>query len=150
MTIQGGGNIGIGTLFPDQRLTVAGNASKSVGGAFWATFSDRRLKDLHGSYDKGLAEILALQPVIFNYKADNPLDLPSDNEEIGFVAQEVQEIFPEAVSVTHSGYLDLNVNAINVAFVNAIKELKEENDNLQVKVNELETRLAEIEKMLQQ
>jgi len=150
MTMLAGGNIGIGTIFPDQVLTVDGNASKSVGGAFWATFSDRRLKDLHGSYSKGLSEIIALQPVVFNYKVDNPLDLPSENEEIGFIAQEVQEIFPEAVSVTRSGYFDLNVNAINVALVNAIKELKEENDGLKEKLDGLESRLAEIEKMLQQ
>jgi hypothetical protein len=149
IVITASGNVGIGTGSPTQLLSVNGSAGKTDG-PLWSTFSDRRLKDLHGSYDKGLTEIMALDPVIFNYKADNPLDLPSDEEEIGFVAQEVREIFPEAVSVTNTGYLDLNLNAINVAFVNAIKELKAENDDLQVQVNELESRLAEIEKMLQQ
>jgi hypothetical protein len=149
IVILANGNIGIGTGSPNAMLTVNGTASKP-GGGFWSGFSDRRLKDLHGTYNKGLSEIMALQPVVFNYKADNPLDLPSDDEEIGFVAQEVREIFPEAVSVTNTGYLDLNLNAINMAFVNAIKELKVENDDLQEQVNELESRLAEIEKMLQQ
>jgi hypothetical protein len=154
--ISGDGNVGIGTDAPTFTLSVNGTAGKTGGGS-WSVFSDRRLKDLHGSYDKGLSEILALQPVIFNYKVDNPLDLPSDQEEIGLVAQEVQEIFPEAVSVSQSGYLDFNMHPINVAFVNAIKELKTENDNLKTdnnylknKVNKLESRLAEIERMLQQ
>lgn len=149
MTILPNGNVGIGTFTPTQLLSVNGSAGKTDG-AFWSVFSDRRLKELHGSYDKGLSEIMALKPVLFNYKADNQLDLPSDKEEIGFIAQEVQEIFPEAVNVTKSGYLDLNLNAINMAFVNAIQELKTENDNLQEQVNELESRLTEIEKMLQQ
>jgi hypothetical protein len=149
MTIKGAGNVGIGTSFPDQRLSVSGNASKTGGGS-WVVFSDRRLKDLHGNYNKGLSEIIALQPVAFNYKVDNPLDLPSDNEEVGLIAQAVQEIFPEAISESRSGYLDFNMHYINVAFINAIKELKAANDDLQVKVNELESRLAEIEKMLQQ
>jgi len=144
MEIDPNGNVGIGTTSPTQLLSVNGSAGKTDG-AFWSVFSDRRLKDLHGSYDKGLTEIMALQPVLFNYKADNPLDLPSDKEEIGFVAQEVQEIFPEAVNVNTSGYLDLNLNAVNMAFVNAIKELKAANDDLQEQVNELESRLAEIE-----
>jgi len=149
MTVHANGNVGIGTWEPTHLLSVNGSAGKTDG-ASWSVFSDRRLKDLHGSYDKGLSEILALQPVVFNYKANNPLDLPSDVEEIGLVAQEVQEIFPEAVKVGQSGYLDFNMHSVNVAFINAIKELKTENDNLQEKVNDLESRLAEIEKLLQQ
>jgi hypothetical protein len=154
--ITGDGMVGIGTTAPTFTLSVTGTAGKTGGGS-WSVFSDRRLKDLHGSYDKGLSEILALQPVVFNYKADNPLDLPSDVEEIGLVAQEVREIFPEAVTVNQNGYLDFNMHSINVAFINAIKELKSSNDelkvandNLQEQVNDLKSRLTEIEKMLQQ
>jgi hypothetical protein len=150
MIIEAGGNVMIGSSVPDQKLSVAGNASKSVGGALWATYSDRRLKDLHGDYNKGLSEIVTLQPVVFSYKADNPLDLPNENIEYGLIAQEVQDIFPEAVSESRKGYLQLNMNPINVAFINAIKELKAANDNLQEKVIDLESRLAEIESMLQQ
>jgi hypothetical protein len=69
-------------------LSVNGTAGKT-GGGMWLVFSDRRLKDLHGSYDKGLSEILALQPVVFNYKVDNPQNLQSDVQEIDLVAQEV-------------------------------------------------------------
>jgi hypothetical protein len=156
MSINPSGNVGIGTTAPTHTLSVNGTASKT-GGGLWSVFSDRRLKDLHGSYDKGLTEILALQPVVFNYKAGNPLDLPSDVEEIGLVAQDVQQIFPEAVKVSSNGYLDFNMHPINVAFVNAIKELKSSNDelravneSLQGQVDELASRLAEIEKMLKQ
>jgi len=77
------------------------------------------------------------------------LDLPSEKEEVGLIAQEVREIFPEAVSESKDGYLDFNMHSINVAFINAIKELNAENEYLQEKINKLESRLAEIEKILQ-
>jgi len=46
------------------------------------------------------------------------------------VAQEVREVFPEAVSECPDGYLDFNMHAVNVALVNAVKALKAENDRL--------------------
>ena len=142
--------VGINTTsLSTYELVVNGEAAKTGGGT-WSNYSDIRLKNILGDYDKGLTEILALQPVVFNYKVDNPLDLPSDDEEIGLIAQEVREIFPEAVTVKQDGYLDFNMHPIIVAYVNAIKELKTENDDLQEQVNELESRLAAIEKMLQQ
>ncbi len=150
MVIQSDGAVTIGHPNMDPLpflLSVNGPAAKPGGGS-WTNWSDRRLKDLHGSYEKGLSEIVALQPVVFNYKDDNPLDLPSDNEEVGLIAQEVREIFPEAVSLCQNGYFDFNMHPINVAFVNAFKELKAANDDLKEQVNELESRLEEIEKMI--
>jgi hypothetical protein len=43
MLTENGGNIGIGTMSPDAKLTVNGTASKPGGGS-WSTFSDARLK----------------------------------------------------------------------------------------------------------
>ena len=126
----GGGNVGIGTTSPDYRLEVAGNAAKTSGGTTWINSSDVRLKDITGEYKQGLDKILSIKPVTFYYKADNPRDLPTDEENIGFVAQEVQEVFPEAVTEGPDGYLDFNMHPVNVAVVNAIKELKAENDEI--------------------
>jgi len=52
------------------------------------------LKDLIGDYEKGLKEILDLRAVRFTYKEFNPRHLDSDEEQIGFIAQDVQKIFP--------------------------------------------------------
>ncbi|HPB06197.1 MAG TPA: tail fiber domain-containing protein, partial [Prolixibacteraceae bacterium] len=91
----------------------------------------------------------ALQPVMFTYKKDNPLQLNSNEQQIGFVAQEVQAIFPEAVNENSSGYLDFNMHPVNVALVNAVKELKAENDKLKTTLNELLERMANMEAQLQ-
>jgi FtsZ-binding cell division protein ZapB len=121
---------------PGYALVVNGTAAKTGGGS-WSTLSDIRLKNLSVSYDKGLKEIMALQPVKFFYKEGNPRELASDEEQIGFVAQDVQKVFPEAVTEAKDGYLDFNIHAINVAVVNAIKELKTENDQLKIENDQL-------------
>ena len=56
--------------------------------------------------------------------------LQSDVEQVGFIAQEVQKVFPEAVNKGEDGLLDFNMHPINVAMINAIKELKNDNDQL--------------------
>ncbi len=40
-----------------------------------------------------------------------------------FVAQELREVYPECVKEDEDGYLTVNVSALNVTYVNAIKEL---------------------------
>ena len=137
--------VGIGTTTPTQALHVVGNAYKTEGGTSWATSSDIRLKNLLGNYSKGLNEIIALQAVKYIYKKDNPRQLNFEKEQLGFVAQDVQKIFPEAISTADDGYLDFNFHPINVALVNAVKELKLENDNLSRKINELESKLEQLE-----
>ncbi len=132
------------TASPGYKLVVYGSAAKSDGSS-WSIISDKRLKNITGNYQKGLTQIIALQPVKFTYKEGNPRELSAENEHIGFIAQEVQKIFPEAVSKADDGYLDFNIHAIHVAMVNAIKELKQINDDLSDKVKNLESRMEMME-----
>jgi hypothetical protein len=148
ITVLKNGCTGIGVDAPSYTLAVSGTAAKTGGGS-WTNLSDRRLKDIQGEYSKGLNEIVALQPVMFTYKKDNSLQLESDKQQIGFVAQEVQTIFPEAVSENSSGYLDFNMHPVNVALVNAVKELKAENDKLKATIVEILSRMANLEEQLQ-
>ncbi len=124
-----------------------GTAAKTGGGS-WSTLSDARMKNLTGEYHKGLNEIIQLNPVTFTYKAGNPRELNSNEPPIGFVAQDVQKIFPEAVSECKDGYFDFNIHAVNVALVNAVKELKAENELLKKNAEMYEIRLKEVEELL--
>lgn len=117
-------------------LAVNGVASKPGGGT-WAAFSDIRLKDVHGHYTRSLKDIIQLQPVRFNYKDGNELKLPSEPEYVGFIAQDVKEIFPETVNETPGGYLEFDMHAVNVAMVNAIKELNQRIEAQQREIDEL-------------
>lgn len=51
-------------------------------------------KDVHG-IQAGLALILALRPVRWRWKASRP----TDRQEYGFVAQEVEDVLPDLVSI---------------------------------------------------
>jgi len=147
--------IGATATDPGSNLLVVNGAVAKPGGGSWATWSDIRLKDLHGNFNRGLKEIIKLQPVNYSYKKDNIKNLPSDKNYVGFVAQEVQKVFPEAVTEEKDGYLTLDVNSINVALVNAVKELKAENDKLKAENDQLkaenkqiDSRLTNIEKII--
>jgi hypothetical protein len=144
LTILKNGRVGIGVDAPTYTLAVSGTAAKTGGGS-WSVLSDRRLKDIQGEYSKGLNELCALQPVMFTYKKDNPMQLDPEEQQIGFIAQEVQAIFPEAVSENSSGYLDFNIHPVNVALINAIKELKNENDRLKAENMQIINRLSKLE-----
>jgi len=109
------------------------NPQSSVGGnGAYINASDRRTKTGIMPTDKGLAEILQLQPVSFT-RAD---PTTGSQEEIGFVAQDVQPIVPEAVWQAGiplrdgTGGLDsgdptlgLTSETLTAISVNAIKEL---------------------------
>jgi hypothetical protein len=140
--------VGIGHTNPAYQLHVGGDAAKTTGSTVWIISSDKRLKDVTGNYLKGLNEIALLNPVKFSYKTGNFRNLPADKEYVGFVAQDVKEIFPESVSQSADGYYDMDIHAINVALVNAVKELKAENDKLKEENRIRDMRLEKLEKIL--
>jgi len=120
-----GDNVGIGTSTPSYQLQLSTNSAAKPTSSSWTISSDIRLKDVSGTYDKGLAELLQLQPIVFRYKEDNPLGiLETKTDAYGFSAQEVQKVFPEAVG-EKDGYLNLDMHPLLVAQVNAIRELND-------------------------
>jgi endosialidase-like protein len=138
MMILSGGNVGIGTPAPTDMLSVNGNASKPGGGS-WAVFSDRRLKTVKGNFNPGLSAVMQLQPLRYEYRRDNALKLPSDSEHIGFEAQAVQKIIPEAVTMNGNGYLQIDNDPILWTMLNAIKEQQAQIQKLQEEVRQLRT-----------
>src|SRR5438067_1036257 len=116
-----GGNVGIGTSAPTQLLSVNGTAGKPGGGT-WDVFSDERLKNIKGRYNTGLKALMQLQPLRYEYKSDNALGIKLQGEQIGFGAQAVQKIIPEAVTQDSTGYLMVKSDPILWTMLNAIKE----------------------------
>ena len=66
---------------------------------------------------------------------------------IGFIAQEVQKVIPELVFVNPAdGFYGVNYAEMTAVLVEAVKELKSENDDLRKHLNELNKRLEKLEK----
>jgi hypothetical protein len=131
------GNVGIGTSAPDQKLSVSGDASKSVGGGSWQVFSDERLKNIKGNFNSGLKAVMQLQPIRYQYKQNNALGLKSETENVGFGAQSLQQVIPEAVTKNSNGYLMVNNDPILWTMLNAIKEQQKEIAQLKGQVRKL-------------
>src|SRR5262249_46286681 len=117
-------------------LSVNGDASKLSGGS-WQTLSDERLKNIHGSFSRGLNAVMRLQPIRYEYKPDNTLGIKSEGEHIGFGAQSLQKVIPEAVSTNSAGYLTVNNDPVIWTMLNAIKEQQKEIEQLKAQVQQL-------------
>ncbi|QDK38566.1 tail fiber domain-containing protein [Bdellovibrio sp. NC01] len=143
--VKDSGNVGIGTSSPAYNLQVVGTAALSSS-TTWTMASDARLKDIHGDYEYGLNAILKLHTVRYNYKKDNALKLPSDKKLIGFIAQEVQKVIPDAVIKRDDGYLTLNVDPIHWAMVNAVQELNGKCEMSQAQISSVAERVTKNER----
>ncbi|MES2802071.1 MAG: tail fiber domain-containing protein, partial [Bdellovibrionota bacterium] len=126
------GSLGIGTSSPSYSLDVSGTlrvtgqAYTNTGNGSFSILSDVRYKDVHGSFDRGLDEILKIDIVKFNYKKDNPLGSDSSREYVGVSAQNLQQVIPEAVEprkVGNDEYLTINTSPVLWTLINAVKQL---------------------------
>ena len=112
----------------------------SSGGLLTSTNpSDERLKDNIENISWGLDEILKLRPVNYTWK-DDPID---QGIQYGFIAQEVQEVMPEAVKEfgEETKYLGLEKEAIYVTLVKAIQEQQEQIKSLTEQVEALKSQI---------
>ena len=152
MVVTNAGDVGIGTATPGGQLQLSLDEGRKPGTNTWTIASDQRLKTINGTYTKGLNEILQLNPIRFNYKNVGERTFEKevlDTEFPGFIAQEVQPIFPDAIGTDADGFLNFNIHPILIASVNAIKELNAKNENLQTENEALKTELNEQKVLLE-
>jgi hypothetical protein len=105
----------------------------NVSGAWTYDTSSARYKEniLDSSY--GLAEVLAMRPVAFTYKAE-----PSRHD-VGFIAEEMMNVVPEIVAKDVDGNPDaISYDRLSSVLCKAIQELN-------AKVEALEAQLAATE-----
>ncbi|MFZ2226246.1 MAG: tail fiber domain-containing protein, partial [Candidatus Moraniibacteriota bacterium] len=152
VTFKANGNVGIGTTSPSYKLDVAGDLRitgtpyRTGGDIAWQTPSDSRLKNIVGVADRGIDDLMKLNEVKFNYKADNPFGLIPNQTHIGLIAQDVQKIFPEAV-MEDRGYLTLNTTPIFWAMLRGVQQQQTQisgiTENQNKIVNQLTGQLAD-------
>lgn len=97
--------------------TIANNGAYSQA-------SDLRLKENIAPVQDALAKIMALDGVTFRWK-DNV-----KGNDIGLIAQNVQEVFPELVQTDQDGMLSVNYANLVSPLIEAVKELKQSNDQM--------------------
>ena len=125
-----GSSVGIGTTNPTSKLHVQGDAyitGVTTSTDFNST-SDIKLKTNIHQIDDSLAKVIQIRGVTFNWKDTN-------RSSAGVIAQEVEKVLPELVNGEETK--TVNYNGVIGALVEAVKELKVENDVLRERLDEV-------------
>ncbi len=129
------GSTGVTTL-----SNLAGTGSRAVladaSGVLSAPVSDSSVKENIKPLDYGIADIMKLKPVSFEYiKSYKNF---GEGKQIGNIAQDMAKVIPEAVFTTPStGKMGINYDQLNGVYIKALQELQ----------TQIETLKAEIEKL---
>ncbi|EPZ52163.1 endosialidase chaperone [Bacteriovorax sp. BAL6_X] len=164
MRMMAGGNIGVGTSTPTEKLHVAGN----VLAAAYLYTSDERFKENVETIIDPLHKVNSLRGVTFDWKTE---EFPERNfpkeKTVGFIAQEVEKVQPELVKTGQDGYKSVQYGNITALLVEAVKSisnkidklfnndeevkreiasLKEENEQLKADMQEMRKAIKELQK----
>jgi len=165
-TVANDGKLGLRRTPTANMLEVQGSASKSTAGS-WLANSDKRIKTDICDIDDAKGLLMELHPVKFKYSTEWKNKHPEikDHFYYNFVAQEFQQVFPNAVQGSGE-FIDGDQNEIlqidtynaQIVTIKAVQEIIEENKNqaaiiqsqqktldaLQIEVEKLKAMLGEL------
>ena len=170
MSLRENGFVGIGTPLDSEgvptaldRLQVFGDVRVGTTGSngcvkgfdgnplIGTCASDGRFKKNVTSFASMLTAVSSLRPVHYDWRTDEFPDRHfSGNRSYGLIAQEVEQLLPELVVTGKDGYKAVDYTKLPLLAVQAIKELKAENDALQGRLGDVTARVAELERLLQE
>ncbi|HET7375511.1 MAG TPA: tail fiber domain-containing protein, partial [Anaerolineae bacterium] len=163
MTVQPGGNIGLGTTSVPDKLTVNGDIrvgtadSNGCVSNFGGTAligqcsSDVRLKQNITAFPNVLDKVTALQPVYYNWRAAEypAYQFDGSTRSYGVIAQDVEQVLPELVGSDAHGFKTVNYSEIPLLLLQALKDLRLEKDKQlaaqQKQIDDLQARLANLD-----
>lgn len=130
------GNVGIGTAAPTQKLHVVGNICYT--GSI-AACSDLRYKTNILPLQNSLPKLLRLQGVSYDWKRDAFPDMNfSGSRQVGFIAQDLEKLFPEMVFTDSRGYKSIDYSRLTPVLVETIKEQQKQIDEIMMRLKDLE------------
>lgn len=134
-------------------LYIVGSLARNANMHAHSHYSDSRLKQNLEDIDHPLDKVLMLNGVTFEWDRKIAPDRGfPEGRHIGFIAQELNEVFPELVSTNVDGYMFVDYAKFSPILVEAIKEqqyiiedqgeliklFQEQNESLDLRLRELE------------
>ena len=138
--IPTGGGVAIGS-FGSRYTNGYFSGSVYAASGFYES-SDERLKDIQAPLTTDLEKLSHLRKVYFNFKED-----PSKTH-IGVIAQDIKELYPEIVTETDEGTLNVDYSKLSVIALDAIDTLHKENIEIKKENEEIKKRLEKLESLL--
>lgn len=124
-----------------ETLQVEGEAFKTTAGGNWIIPSDRRLKKniTPLNSEEILSKILQMKGVTYEMK-----DSTQKGIQYGFIAQELQEVFPTKVETNTDGYLSADYGSYTAIEIESIKALHEKIAKIEKYNNTLRERIEKL------
>lgn len=164
--------VGVNRNATTYAFEVGGEAYKTTGTATWIVPSDARTKTDITTLENGIRTLKKLRPVSFRYNKQYRALHPEiiDRVYLNFVAQEYQQVFPDAVKTSNEilpgesqPILTVDVHDATITTVKAVQELiekvealerenatlRESNQALQGKISQLENETASVDALEQ-
>jgi hypothetical protein len=138
LIVTASGNVGIDTPSPQYALDVNG----VVRADNVSVTSDERLKTDIQRVEDPLGKLSAIRGVTY----ERIYMTPAPGRRMGVLAQEVERVFPEAVSTDSRGYKSVEYTALIAPLIESVKELRQENLTMQQQNAELRARVDQLEK----
>ncbi|NJO01930.1 MAG: tail fiber domain-containing protein [Bacteroidia bacterium] len=128
-----GTHVGIGTATPSEKLEVNGNIRTNIS----LIASDKRFKKDIQPVTKALSKINQLTGVGYSYRTEEfaKSNLPA-GKSLGFIAQDIEKVFPELVHRNAEGYMSVNYDGLIPVLVEAIKEQQAQIEELKALVRQ--------------
>mgnify|MGYP001167639263 FL=1 len=151
--IDANGNVGIGQINPSYKLEVNGTANivshltahclgvgtsapfangviRAAGDIIAYYSSDKNLKDNITKIEKPLEKLEKINGYEFDWNDKQEL---YEGHDVGVVAQEIEEVYPQLVETREDGYKAVKYEKLVPLLIESIKELKKEIDNIKTR-----------------
>ena len=107
--------------------------------------SDRRLKNVGEKYTAGLSELKKLDFFYFTFKEDK-----EKTPHVGVIAQDLEKVFPDAVTKGEDGYLRIRLEDMFYAVINAVKELDNKITEIVQKITDINSTIEKQNKTIEE
>ncbi len=100
--------------------------------------SDRRFKENITPIESPLSKILKIGGYTYDWKEENKIEHGYEGNDVGVIAQEIEEVLPQLVQTRESGYKAVKYDKLVALLIEGIKEQQTQIEELRNKIEELE------------
>ena len=132
--------IGVASIGPTESAKACSSVYMSSSVVYASDFiipSDARLKINVDLLDDALTNVMQINGARYNWNdVAKKLGYGDDTRQIGVIAQDIANVYPEIVETNNKGYLNVKYDRLAAVLIQAIKELNKKVIELQKKVGD--------------